>query len=539
MILPRSPASKLVRATASLLLLLFAATLGAAPPASPGLTPGEQRGKDIYLQGTTAAGKEIGAFLEDSGLEVPASVLPCVNCHGYEGEGKPEGGVVPSNITWDALTRSYTVKLPSGREHHPYTKRSLALAISAGIDPGGKKLLGAMPRYRISREDLDDLVAYLQRIGKDHDPGISDTTLTLGMLVPSSGATKELGQAMRAVQSAYWEDVNGRGGIYSRKIDLKVAEWSGSGTDAALSAARGLIDDEKVFALDGAFIAGADEELAHYFQERQVPLVAPFTLKPPNEFPLNRYVFYLFSGIEAQARVLMRVLHGRLQYESPHVVIVRPDSDLVRNTADAIVSAEESKEQKPITQTTYPPGHFDAVRICSELSAAGVNVVLFLGSGAEEKMLVDEAARIHWTPVLLLPGSLASREIFSPPAAFKNKIYVAFPTLPSDQSERGSMEFAEFAKRHNLPRQHFAAQLATYCSAKIMAEGLKQSGRDLSREKLVVALEGLYDFETGLTPKISFGPNRRIGAAGAYVMKIDPEKGAFAPAGDWIDLEGR
>jgi hypothetical protein len=56
----------------------------------------------------------------------------------------------------------------------------------------------------------------------------------------------------------------------------------------------------------------------------------------------------------------------------------------------------------------------------------------------------------------------------------------------------------------------------------------------LSREKLITALEGLYDFETGLTPRITFGPNRRVGAAGASILKIDTEKKEFAPAGGWV-----
>ena len=37
---------------------------------------------------------------------------------------------------------------------------------------------------------------------------------------------------------------------------------------------------------------------------------------------------------------------------------------------------------------------------------------------------------------------------------------------------------------------------------------------------LTAELERLYEFETGLTPPITFTSNRRVGARGAYV--IDP-----------------
>jgi hypothetical protein len=56
----------------------------------------------------------------------------------------------------------------------------------------------------------------------------------------------------------------------------------------------------------------------------------------------------------------------------------------------------------------------------------------------------------------------------------------------------------------------------------------------LSREKLVTSLEGLYDFETGLTPRITFGPNRRVGAAGAYIITVDTKQKQFVPTGEWV-----
>ena len=59
-------------------------------------------------------------------------------------------------------------------------------------------------------------------------------------------------------------------------------------------------------------------------------------------------------------------------------------------------------------------------------------------------------------------------------------------------------------------------------------------GADLSREQLITALEGLYDFDTGLTPRLSFGPNRRIGAAGAHMVTINPETKDFATASGWV-----
>ena len=54
-----------------------------------------------------------------------------------------------------------------------------------------------------------------------------------------------------------------------------------------------------------------------------------------------------------------------------------------------------------------------------------------------------------------------------------------------------------------------------------VGEALTRAGKDLSRETLISKLETLYEYDTGLTPRITFGPNRRIGATGAHIVALD------------------
>jgi hypothetical protein len=39
-----------------------------------------------------------------------------------------------------------------------------------------------------------------------------------------------------------------------------------------------------------------------------------------------------------------------------------------------------------------------------------------------------------------------------------------------------------------------------------------------------------------LIPAISYGPNRRVGATGAYVVTVDLKTKQFMPASGWIDI---
>ena len=50
------------------------------------------------------------------------------------------------------------------------------------------------------------------------------------------------------------------------------------------------------------------------------------------------------------------------------------------------------------------------------------------------------------------------------------------------------------------------------------------------------AIEDLYQYDTGFTPPLTYGPTRRVGARGACVMTVDLGAKEQRPVGPWIDL---
>src|ERR1044072_3123448 len=192
-------------------VLLFLATLALVSAQSPPgtLTESERRGKEIYLRGTSASGRQITARIGE--LDLPASGFSCSGCHGMRGEGKSEGGVTAGNITWSNLTKPYGHTHPTGRKHGPFTESAFIRAVVNGVDSSGNDLLVAMPRYKVLPEEMADLLAYLKRIDTDLDPGLTETNVTVGLVLPSSGALAEVGAAMKDVVTAYFDSVNTRG----------------------------------------------------------------------------------------------------------------------------------------------------------------------------------------------------------------------------------------------------------------------------------------------------------------------------------------
>ncbi len=501
--------------------------------AQSSLTQRESRGKRIYTQGTSPSGKELLAYLGESSLEVPGNAMPCANCHGFDGRGKPEGGVTPTNLTWEALTKPYGITHPDGRTHPPYTERGLELAITRGTDPAGHKLMSVMPRYAMSSEDLADLIAYLRLLGKERDPGITESMILIGTAGPTKGPLAEMSQVIRAVTTAFFDELNSQGGIYNRRFEVRFTE-TGETPAATRAAMESWLKADQVFAMTGVVLAGSEKEIFPLMAQHEVPLIGPLTLYPETDSPLNRQVFYLLSGIDGQARALIDFAASKPELKQQRIAAVFNQSEINTRVLRAI-DDQSKKDGFGVPQTVeYSSGHFDAAATLKELRQTGSEIVIFLSDAKDAVALMAEADKSGWYPTLFLPG--AGAEIFGAPYGFNGKMFFSFPTPPADQSAEGVQEFRALAEKYKLPPHHLAAQVSAFSSAKILAEAIRRGGKDLSREKLIQTLEGLYEYKTGLTPAITYGPNRRIGAMGAYIVTIDLKEKQYVPASGWINI---
>ncbi|HEV2851474.1 MAG TPA: ABC transporter substrate-binding protein [Thermoanaerobaculia bacterium] len=520
-----------------LLLLLAPALLQAGASPSPDTHRKQlERGRQIYLEGKSPSGGEITAVMSDASVEVPASAVPCAGCHGRDGKGRPEGGVAPSDLTWAALTKPYGVTHPSGRKHPPYDVRLLKRAISLGIDPAGNALHVAMPRFRMSLQDMDDLVAYIQQLGTQSDPGVSDTALRVGVVLPPAGPLSGMSNAVRSVLTARFETLNKDGGIYGRRVEPRFFE-APQPADQRRAWTADFLDREEVFAGVAPFFAGADEGMAALFAEKEVPVVGPFTLHPREAFPLNRYVFYLLPGIEAQGQALVRFVrsHGEAKPRPAVSAIMAPAGSDLDGAVEAIRKAAAAAGwPAPLTlrlgQDTRPED-------LQRLAGAKADPVFFLGSGAEARALLQAADRIGWHPRFLATGTAADDSLFGAPAAFDGRLFLALPTLPGDPDPRAAASYRALAAAYKLPQDSLSAQLSALAAAETLIEALKRVGRDVSREKLVDQLESLRTLDTGFVPPLTYGPARRLGARGAYVMRLDLKEKRLVPEGGWVEVE--
>jgi ABC-type branched-subunit amino acid transport system substrate-binding protein len=504
----------------------MAVTVGWSAGAMAELDDAAQRGKQIYFEGTSSRGNEISAVVGDEATMLPAMAIPCVNCHGYDGLGRPEGGVVPTDIRWPQLIKNYGHVHEHGRRHGPFDEKSLGRSIIAGVDPAGNRLDTSMPIYPMSSEDLADLVAYLKVLEDDLDPGISDDTVRVATLLPREGQLESIGQAMEAALRASLADVNERGGVFGRKIEL-VTVPLGSSVEKSVNSVQAALDDQDIFALVSGYTIGMDDDLLALLRWDKVPLVGPFTLDPGDAY-LDAAAFYLYSGFPDQVRALVDQAVANFQ-DTARLLIMSPADGRHDDLAIAATEQLERHTGKDVHVVRFEPGN--TAGLATSNDAEGI---VFLGNSDELDALLTVSVNRDAAPRIYTLSSLLSRPPFDAPRDFDERIFVAFPTTSSDITPAGRSRYGDLARRYELPPGHIQAQIAAIAATRVFIEGLQRAGRDLSRARLIDGIEALYNFETGFTPPLIYGPNQRIGALGAHILTVDLEQRKYAqPENSW------
>lgn len=474
------------------------------------LNPSETAGRRLYREGVSDSGEPLMARVGAADMMLPATSLPCANCHGADGLGRPEGGVRPPDLTWSRLSSTYGQQQINGRNYPAYTEGTLARAIQEGRDPGNNRLDPAMPRFVLSMNDQRNLTAYLKRLADDRDPGLTPDSLHLGTLLPSQGPLAEEGATVAAVLNGSVARINEAGGIHGRQLRLTILDPGPNRTSAEQALDR-LIEQEHVFALIAPLAPALNTQLVTRLERAGIPLIGPLSLQGASQS--SRQIFEPMPGLHEQLIALADYATDSLRVLPGPTLITYPDEPGQQRAAQNLSQYLQDHAWQKVTLKAYDPAQ-------DELPL-GSRSVFYLGSGGGFSRLAERLQAAGQVPYLFATSNQVAGDLLQVPSGFSRRVFLSYPFVPSDWTLGGRLALTQLREQQGLGAEHAVLQVGAFSSMLLLSEGMKQAGRDASREKLISALEGLHDFETGLTPLISFGPGRRHGLSGAHIVTVD------------------
>jgi ABC-type branched-subunit amino acid transport system substrate-binding protein len=443
------------------------------------------RGRMIYLRGESVSGRPISARIGD-GPELPATTLACVQCHGVDGRGRTEGGITPSDIQWEKLVRPSGPDQASARRRPAYTDALLARAITMGWDSSGQSLLTAMPRYKFTPADLSALFAYLKKVGSEPVPGVSESAIRIGVVLPEDSNVNGHRDEIVRPLSEYFRRINESGGIFRRRLELTVVETT-------------LGVDENVFAVLGGFAADGDRRLAE-IETGQVPTVRVYAEAVQLVSNDRRNSFALVPGYADQVRSLVRFAIERQLGFSAGIAVLPGDGDLNLALAKEATRELSAAGARLIVLGAAPTTSDGRASLKRQLRKQRIAAVLLAGGdnpGAMEALAAMTVEQPE-SMVILAPESVGSRWLAAPRESVSGTLFIA-TAVPSWLGSSDSRALA---------------------AGKILTEGLRRAGRDLDRESFISGIEQVSLGGPGDAVPIAFGPGRHIGIRGTSIVRL-------------------
>jgi branched-chain amino acid transport system substrate-binding protein len=331
--------------------------------------------------------------------------------------------------------------------------------------------------------------------------GVSADKIRLGQAAVFSGPAAQLGIQMRNGIKAYFDYVNENGGVHGRKLEL-VTEDDGYEASRAPGASKKLIEEHKVFALLG--YVGTPTGAAHLpvVTQAKVPLVGMFTGAEILRDPLNRYVFHVrASYYDETDKIVEQVVSTGGRKIS---VFYQADSygEAGRKGTEIALAKRGMKIHSTGTVERNTVKVEEAVKTIHASQPDAVVMVSAYTSCAEfiRQMKKAGSAAIFYNVSFVGSKALAD-------ALGKEGVGVAISQVvpfPWGRSVPVVKEYQELAKKAGYTDYNFSA-MEGFLTAKVMVEGLKRAGRDLTREKFIEAMEkmevDLGGFYVGYSPK--------------------------------------
>ena len=334
------------------------------------------------------------------------------------------------------------------------------------------------------------------------DPGVSDSTITLGMSAPFTGPNGAYGKDMKEGALAYFAQLNAAGGIGGKKIELLALD-DGYETEKTVANTRKLINESKVFALMAYYGSSPTTEAMKVFSDARVPLLGTISGAGSLRTPVNRYMFHLRASYSDETESIVNHL---VALGITQIAVFYQNDGFGKSGKDGGVSALARHKLKPVAEGSVERNSQQVDGAVAQIAKANPQAVIMVTLFKPTAEFVRQMRKAGQSPQFstlspigadILVAEMGARE------AHGIGISQAMPypwndTLPVVREYHKALQ--AFAKHGNY--SYYG--LEGFINAKLMAEAIRKTGKDLTREKLINALESsnfdLGGYKLGYTP---------------------------------------
>ncbi len=324
-------------------------------------------------------------------------------------------------------------------------------------------------------------------------PALAADTIKIGAILAETGPASFLGAPEVKTIKMLADEVNAKGGVGGKKIELIIKD-SGASPEKAISFAKQLIEEEKVFAIIGPSTSGETMAIKNIAEEGRTILMscaaAEVIVKPVAK--------YVFKTPQMDRDAVIRIFQQMKKMGIAKVGVLSSNTGFGKAGKEQIEKLAAEHGIQIIVNEVYDKAATDLTAEVTKLKAANVQGVINWSIEPAQAIVIKNARQIGITaPIFQSHGFGNIQYVQTAGAAAEGVIFPAGRLLVADTLSDKNPQKALLVSYKRSYEAKYKEDVSTfgghaYDAFMILVKALTEAGAD--KEKVRTAIENLKGF---------------------------------------------
>ena len=338
---------------------------------------------------------------------------------------------------------------------------------------------------------------------------VADDTLKVGALLSVTGPASFLGAPEARTLEMLAAELNAKGGVAGKKIQIIVKDTAAS-PEKAISFAKQLIEEDQVFAIIGPSTSGETMAVKNIAEEAKTPLLSCAAA----QVIVNPLAKYVFKTPQDDASAVTRIFMHMKKMGISKIGVLSSNTGFGKAGKEQVAKLAPQHGIEILVDEVYDKAATDLTAEVTKLKAAGVQAVLNWSIEPAQAIVIKNVRQIGMTvPIFQSHGFGNINYVKAAGAAAEGVIFPAGRLLVAEALPDKHPQKKLLVAYKNAYEAKYKEDVSTfgghaYDAFEILVAALKKVGAD--REKVRAAIEGT----TGL-----------VGTAGVFNFSASDHNG--------------
>jgi branched-chain amino acid transport system substrate-binding protein len=350
--------------------------------------------------------------------------------------------------------------------------------------------------------------------------GVSRGSIVFGQAAALEGPSSALGRGMRQGILAAFAEINGKGGVHGRRLEL-ISRDDGYDPDLSIVQTVKLIDGDRVFALIGAVGTPTSTVTVPIAKARNVPFIGPFTGAGFLRAPDLQNVVNIRASYGAEAEAWIKHLTEDLHIRS--IAIFYQDDSYGRDGLAGVKLALEKRGLELTAESTYERNTKAVGSAVRVLRRAEPEAVVMVGTYAPCAEFIRLARRSGFDPIFVNISFVGANALAKELGPDGDGVIVSqVVPFPWDASAQVVADYQAAEKALDPALKPDFVSLEGYLSGRLVAAALEMAGPNPTRADMLRIINdvGRFDISGDI---ITLGQKMHDAPAKVFLTVIQPD----------------